>query len=82
MRWNQKKPEFGDRKVCGSFLLFPKCIEGEFRWLEYAYWEERYGHLGRDKGDGWSADRWLTRQEAKAALAFYLRDAQKEQKRV
>ena len=40
MRW-KKKPEAkdGDIKVReGRFLFFPKCLEEEWRWLEYASW--------------------------------------------
>jgi len=45
------------RRVRRAFLLIPKQIEGESKWLEWACWEEWrfvYGARGQ-----WSADRWI-----------------------
>jgi hypothetical protein len=40
MRWTD--PKEGDTRVRSGFLFFPKTINGEERWLEWARWEERY----------------------------------------
>jgi hypothetical protein len=32
----------GDRQCREEFLLFPKSIDGEVRWLTTAKWEEKY----------------------------------------
>ncbi len=40
MRW--REPRDGDTRVRRGFLLFPKTISGETRWLEWARWQERY----------------------------------------
>lgn len=37
MRWKQKPPiEVGRERVITKFLLFPRCIDGVWRWLEKA----------------------------------------------
>ena len=37
MRWKAKKePQPGGERVLRKFLLFPRCIKGEWRWLEWA----------------------------------------------
>jgi hypothetical protein len=42
MRWKKKdcgiSPNVGDNRARRGFLFFPKTIDGETRWLEYAYW--------------------------------------------
>jgi hypothetical protein len=40
MRWT--KPEAGQERIRSEFLLLPKTISGETRWLERAGWLERY----------------------------------------
>jgi hypothetical protein len=43
MRWTSNpNPKEGDLRVRKGFLIFPKCIAGETRWLEYAIWRERF----------------------------------------
>ncbi len=39
MRWRKKRKLFRIRK---RFLFFPKTINGETRWLEWAYVQKRY----------------------------------------
>jgi len=37
MRINfNKSPKIGDKRIRTKFLLFPRIINGEFRWLEFA----------------------------------------------
>jgi hypothetical protein len=52
MRWNQTKDRRATRKI-SRFLIIPKCIKGECRWLEYAKWIQI-----RDD-DKWIDARWL-----------------------
>lgn len=36
MRWNKKvEPKVGDERKVYRFLLFPTCLNGEYRWLEH-----------------------------------------------
>jgi hypothetical protein len=45
MRWKEPEPngpKWGDRRMKTKFLLFPKCMRGEWRWLETAYWMQEY----------------------------------------
>lgn len=36
MRWTRNDPVRGDREIVRRFLLFPKRIGNEVRWLEFA----------------------------------------------
>lgn len=48
MRWQKQPwPKEGDRRIKTRFLVLPKTINREVRWLEKATWEEEY-HLGYD----------------------------------
>lgn len=53
MRW--RKPAMGAERVRTAFLLLPKRIGGETRWLETATWVEEW------VGDGfwWVDRRWV-----------------------
>lgn len=46
MRWQdtpiKEGPKWGDRRIKTRFLLFPKCMGGEWRWLETATWIQEY----------------------------------------
>jgi hypothetical protein len=50
----------GAWRVRRDFLIWPKTIESETRWLEWACWVERrrYGMYGH-----WLPERWSTRAE-------------------
>lgn len=45
-------------RIKKGFLFFPKEINNEMRWLEWAKWEEEYKD-GWDMGGYWSAVRWI-----------------------
>lgn len=42
MRWQERMIEIGKLYKKEGFLWFPKCIDGDCRWLEYAKWEGEY----------------------------------------
>ena len=43
MRWKkQPHPSPGDTRMMTAFLLWPKNINNDVRWLERATWEEKY----------------------------------------
>ncbi len=43
MKWTQKpEPRLGDHRHRSGFLLFPKCIDNEWRWWERAEWTEQF----------------------------------------
>jgi hypothetical protein len=45
MRWQTPKknfPALGATRKVTKFLLFPKCMGGEWRWLERATWTQQY----------------------------------------
>jgi len=42
MKWFSNPPKSGDLRVRAKFLLFPKRIGVETRWLEWASWVEEY----------------------------------------
>lgn len=56
-----KRPECGSRSINKGFLFWPKTINYETRWLEYAYWEQKvYYYQG-----GWDYEgtQWLSKDE-------------------
>ena len=55
-------PQNGDIRICHGFLFLPKVINNELRWLETAWWEERFhSMLGEDSETNgyWDATKWL-----------------------
>lgn len=50
MRW--QKPSLMSKRTIRRYLLWPKAIDGETRWLEWAYIEQMYTHFG------WRDNRW------------------------
>ncbi len=56
MRWPDKSNRVGDVRVVQGFLFIPKCIQDEWRWLEYAKWREIC-----DADVGWRSVCWLER---------------------
>lgn len=49
-------PKAGDVRLKRRFLWFPKRIGFETRWLEVAYWEERYWNFPVESG--WVPEKW------------------------
>ena len=48
----------GDTRIKRRFLLIPKCIKSELRWLELAEWEEEYSYNWASGGE-WIETRWI-----------------------
>ena len=43
MRWTDPEPpKLGEYRECSGFLWFPRCIDNETRWLEFAAWKQKY----------------------------------------
>lgn len=59
MRWDWSKPRNGATRSRDGFLLLPRCIEGEWRWLERADWIERYEDGYGVRYSGWYATEWM-----------------------
>jgi hypothetical protein len=64
MRYKFKEktgPSYGENRTLTKYLIFPKIINGVFRWLETATWDESY-HSGWDGKEvlnlGWIETRW------------------------
>lgn len=56
MRWNAKpQPNDGDTRIRSKFLLFPKVIKGEWRWLELASYKQKYAWY-------WDGGIWFTKE--------------------
>ena len=58
MRWTNKKHEEYDTRIKKGFLIFPKRIGEDVRWLEYAVWKEKFYYAYR-LGGWWSAKKWI-----------------------
>ena len=54
----------GDTKKRKAFLIIPKTIGDESRWLEYAEWEEKC-HAHWYYGWEWVPTRWLKKDLTK-----------------
>lgn len=58
-----KGPILGDKRKRKTFLIFPKTINNECRWLEFAEWEEILEHIFMGFEDGnqiyWRGVKWL-----------------------
>ena len=53
MRWKAKHEKTkGDERKKSGFLLLPRQIAGEWRWLEYATWIERYNGVYEENVSG------------------------------
>lgn len=57
-------PKDGDERIVMRFLLFPKCIDGKWRWMrkveikqryETVYWDDI---MGVELGSGWVNKSW------------------------
>lgn len=62
MRWIHKPyPKGGDSRERAAFLIFPKRIDMETRWLEVAHWRELYDLGPPMLGglEGWHPVEWL-----------------------
>ena len=43
MKWKRKQwPKEGDKRIAERFLLFPKVLDDEWRWLEIAQIHQEY----------------------------------------
>lgn len=62
MRWKKKtkKPNSGDIRCSRKFLLFPKCIDDEWVWLEYVMVEKTYHSESWSAPDGYLSGFWTT----------------------
>lgn len=62
MRWGSRKLKVvktGDRVTKKSFLFFPKTINNQTRWLEFATYEQEFRKGGTEnKVDGGWGSRW------------------------
>ena len=58
MRWPETPiPKRGDTRTRRGFLIIPRCIAGQWRWLEYAVWEQVFFSVY--SGSGWEDRRWV-----------------------
>jgi len=59
----QESAKVGDLRTKSRFLWFPKIINSELRWLEFAQWEEML--LSKDdiwtfsQRAEWTKNRWI-----------------------
>jgi hypothetical protein len=67
MRWPAKEMPIyrnGDVRTRNRFLLFPKRVNGERRWLEKAYWTEvmdcNYGNFDDWEFRHWCPLKWIS----------------------
>ena len=58
MRWKAEKViHHNDIRAITKFLLIPRCLNGEWRWLERATIKQRF-HCGYDDHQ-WENEEWI-----------------------
>lgn len=66
IRWKKApEPKQGDNRTVSKFLLFPRCLDGEWRWLgrerivqHFREWTELDPEGYPMQGSGWVDVRW------------------------
>ena len=57
MKWNKVDTKEGSERLATKFLLFPKTLNGETRWLEWASFWQRWRCIA-GIGCRWEDNRW------------------------
>ena len=52
----KKHPQLKALRTKRGFLLFPRYIDGEWRWLEFATWQEKYDGV-------WESYKWIEEEK-------------------
>lgn len=64
MRWDKHKGyKYGDKKIVKRFLLFPRCLDNDCRWLEIAYIVKKYIISDDDCPGWWIPLRWASKEQ-------------------
>lgn len=53
MKFGKKNPKVLSKRIVTKFLIFPKSINGEWKWLEKASYEQLY------TPEGWECIEWV-----------------------
>ena len=65
MKWFEApEPKREEKRERCGFLWYPKRIDREWRWLEFAAWIETYiyvYHKVGDCGERWVATEWINK---------------------
>ena len=60
VRWTAAPDVWLRERTKRRFLLLPKCIGGQWRWLEWATWRERHCPPTELRENGWwEAAEWI-----------------------
>ncbi len=67
MRWPKPQPHEGDTRIVRKFLLLPRKLQGEWRWLESTYIKQERrlrtamieGSSGRATCLAWASVAWV-----------------------
>lgn len=60
MKWTAKSKSKPTERIITRFLLFPRTIDGETRWLEVARIRQRYQlRWLADSYEGWIDSEWI-----------------------
>ena len=54
-----KQTSYGSKRTRNHFLFFPKIIDHELRWLEYAVWQEIFTKNAVTNENDISFDKWV-----------------------
>lgn len=65
MRWIDKKPKPGDKRIVSGFLFLPKRLKGQYRWLEFTEWWQVF--VGSEYND-WCDISWADDEAARVEM--------------
>ncbi len=61
----------GDRQVCKAFLVFPKTINGDRRWLEVGEWEDELQLEQNNPNPVWKPIRWADQPDVESSFMTF-----------
>ena len=65
MRWKkEQEPIKGESRVVVKFLIFPKCLDNEWRWFEKCYITQKAYPGYESGGTYWLDQHWLDTKNA------------------
>lgn len=61
MNWKNVRPGAGQKRIIYTFLLLPKCIDNDCRWLQFVGIEQEYYYIYAEfwSQEGWRDVRWV-----------------------
>ncbi len=63
MKWKRKpKIKHGDERILKYFLIIPKIINRDVRWLEFGYIHQTYHYSYALSRGWWTKETWVSKE--------------------